>query len=207
MRPLSCLDERSSVLVADTSVAINLNASGCASAILRALPYAMVIVDVVISELESGREKGRKDAELTAALIAAKQLERISLGNLGLRHFEDLVVGLAAETLDDGEAATLAAALERRAVALIDEKKAARIAGERFPNLRLASTLDIFAHATVCAALGPEVLEGAVFRALTEARMQVPKSHIEWVYELIGVEKASMCPSLPRLRRGGMPSG
>jgi predicted nucleic acid-binding protein len=201
MRPLSCLDDASALLVADTSVAINLTASSSAPEILHALPYKIVIVDVILKELEIGRERERRDAELTNFLVRSKHLEVVSLGDDGWVHFEDLVTGAAAETLDDGEAATIAYALERSGVSVIDEDKATHICSLRHPSLLIASSLDLFGHPMVCEALGSERLADAVFSALQGARMRVLPRHHQWVFDLIGAERAALCPSLPRFLR------
>jgi predicted nucleic acid-binding protein len=202
MRPLSCLNEASALLVADTSTVINLNASGSAPEIWHALPYKIAIVDVIQKELEFGRERGRRDAELTSSLVAANHLEVVSLGDAGWTHFERLVTGAAAETLDDGEAATIAYAIELSGAAVIDENKATKICTRRYPSLLVASTLDLFGHPMVCEALGAEHLAEAVFLALREARMRVLPRHHQWVLDLIGLERAALCPSLPRFLRG-----
>jgi predicted nucleic acid-binding protein len=186
------------LLIADTSVAINLNATGCAAEILQALPYRVAVVDVVLGELEFGRQRGRRDADLTAALIAGKHIEVVVLGKIGLGHFEQLVVGAAAETLDDGEAATLAGALELGGTAVIDEGKALRICSSRFGGLATASSLDLLGHPAVCKTLGHDRLAEAAFLALREARMRVFGGHLEWVVELVGRNRAAECPSLPR---------
>ncbi|MCW5692313.1 MAG: hypothetical protein KIT48_08110 [Pseudolabrys sp.] len=196
MRPLSCLSEASELLVADTSVAINLNATGYAAQVMEALPYRIVIVDSVQTELEYGRQRGRNDADRTAALVAAKHLKIVRLGEKGLGVFEGLVVGSAAETLDDGEAATLAHAVESSGVAVIDERKALRIAAVRYPKLVTASTMDLLGHPYVCDALGEPALADAVFCALRDARMRVFPPHAEWAVKLIGAEWAAQCPSL-----------
>ncbi|MEA2823441.1 MAG: hypothetical protein QOJ86_5445 [Bradyrhizobium sp.] len=198
MRPLSCLDEACALLVADTSTVINLNASGSAAEILHALPYKIAIVDVVQQELDVGRERGRRDAQLTSFLVAANHLEVASLGESGWTHFEQLVTGAAAETLDDGEAATIAYALELSGAAVIDENKATKICARRYPSLLVASSLDLFGHPMVCDVLGPKRLAEAVFLALREARMRVLPRHHKWVLDLIGLERAALCPSLPR---------
>jgi len=100
-----------------------------------------------------------------------------------------LVAGSAADTLDDGEAATLACALERGGIAVIDERKALRLCGARFPGLATASSLDLLSHGAVVGALGTKALAEAVFRALRDARMQVFDRHLDWAVELIGKEK------------------
>ncbi|MET4072466.1 hypothetical protein ABID58_007295 [Bradyrhizobium sp. S3.2.6] len=49
------------------------------------------------------------------------------------------------------------------------------------------------------APLGDDKLAGAVFSALTEARMQVREHQFGWVANLIGSERIAACASLRRL--------
>ena len=201
----SCLDERTAPVVADTSVIINLNATGCADAILRALPNRCVVVDDVAFELQAGLRTGHGDADALSALIARRRVEQVQLGNAGMPHFASLVSGPAVETLDDGEAATIACAVERDAIALIDERKAVRICAARFPNLAVGCTVDVLAQRNVRTALGSR-LDDAVFNALDRGRMQVPDRYGRWVVDRIGRERAAECLSLPkRFRAGGPP--
>ena len=201
----SCLDERTAAVVADTSVIINLNATGCAESILRALPNPCVVVEDVALELAIGRQTGRRDADALTVLIDQHLVEHVRLRDTGISHFATLVSGSAAETLDDGEAATIAYAIERSAVALIDERKAIRICTERFPDLAVGCTIDVLAHRHVQASLGPPLAD-AVFNALDRGRMRVPEQYGQWVVDLIGEERAAGCRSLPkRFRAGGSP--
>ena len=203
----SCLDGRAGSVFADTSVVINLHATGRAEAILRALPNRIVVVEEVVRELEEGRRTGRTDAGALADWIADGLVETARLGAAGMRDFAALVGGRAAETLDDGEAATVAGALEREAVALIDDRKAIRICGDRFPNLPTACTVDVLAQRGVQAACGRDGLAEAIFGALYRGRMRVPEHYGPWVVEVIGRERAAMCRSLPkRFRPGGAAS-
>ena len=98
----SCLNDPTVAVVADTSVVINLNATGFAQAILDALPNPFVVVEEVAIELEGGRRNGRKATDGLNALIAAGQVEIVRLGSDGMLHFGGLVSGPAADTLDDG---------------------------------------------------------------------------------------------------------
>ena len=197
MVPRSCLDDRPAPVVADTSVVINLNATGCFDAILRALPNRCVVVEAVSLELQAGRRTGRRDADALAALIDQHLVELTQLGDFGMSDFESLVSGSAAETLDDGEAATIACAIERSAVALIDDRKAIRICAERFPNLAVGCTVDVLAQRHVQVALGRQLGE-VVFNALERGRMRVPDRYGPWVVDLIGQERAAGCRSLPK---------
>jgi predicted nucleic acid-binding protein len=199
----TCLTDPSALLVADASTVINLNATGCAPRLLKALPNRMVVVDVVQEELGQGRQRQRQDADLLAELVKAKLVEIVNLDDQGERYFEQLVVGDAKDTLDDGEAATIAYAGSLKGIALIDETKAMRVCADRFPGWRLACTVDIFSHPDVRVALGNDGLSDAVFNALNHGRMRVFPQYVEWVVKLIGLDRAELCKSLPKLARRG----
>ena len=194
----SCLNDPVAPIVADASVVINLNATKCAATILDALPNRVLVVEEVAIELEAGRPKGRCDSDGLNTLVAAGQIEIVRLENEGLRHFAGLVSGPAEDTLDDGEAATLAYALQHRATAAIDERKANKICSERFGSLPTGSTVDLLAHAAIAAALGRAGLAEAVFNALFVGRMRVPTQYVDWVVNLIGLDRTRKCVSLPK---------
>jgi predicted nucleic acid-binding protein len=198
---LSCLTDPTAKLVLDASAVINLNATGHAQGILRALARDLIVTDVVLGELQEDSQNGRKDSEITAGLIAAGLLRVENIDALSQTIFEDLVIGHGPDTLDDGEAATIAFGVERGVVPVLDERKARRMCTERFPGIVIASTVDLLCHDTVAAALGTKVLADAVFAALQQARMRTLPRHEEWVVGLIGTERARLCPSLPRRSR------
>lgn len=201
MKCQSWLSDQSSVLVADASVAINLIATGRAAAIMSALPNRLVVVEQVALELKSGHRTGRNHMDGLQALVSLGHIEVVHLGSTGQEQFGQLVAGDAATTLDDGEAATIAYAVEHRMTALIDERKATRICGERFGFLSFGCTVDLLAHGEVGSALGRADLSEAVFNALYHGRMRVPTCHREWVVALIGTDRARRCSSLPRFVR------
>ena len=194
----TCLTDPSVVIVADTSTVINLNATGCAREIIRAIPNKFVVVAVAAAELNEGRRRGRRDADLLAELVGDRMLEIVELDDSASAHFENLVVGHAAMTLDDGEAATIAYAVNRQATPVIDERKATRICTEQYPALRVGCTVDILAHSGVERYLGKEMLANAVFNALQKGRMRVLSQHVKWVIELVGPARAAACASLPK---------
>ena len=195
--PISLIDPLIT-LVADTSTVINLIATGCAPTILAALPNPIVAVDVIPNELDTGRSRGRLHAERLKEIVAAGHIEIVALGDTGWLHFETLVAGPALETLDDGEAATIAYAAEQGAVAILDEKKGTRICSARFPNVVSVSTVDILLHPKVREALGDETFTDAIFAALRDARMAVFPHHLDEVLRLIGPERAARCSSLSK---------
>ena len=116
-----------------------------------------------------------------------------------------LVAGPAAETLDDGEAATISCAVEYGAVAAIDDAKAVALCARKYPKLAIASSVDLFARA-VMAALGKGPLGNAIYAALRSARMRVPRHHEGWVVGMIGDARAGSCPSLRGVLRSDLPA-
>ena len=203
----SCLRGRTVPVIADTRVVINLNATKCkcAETILDALPNPFLVVSEVVLELESGRQTGRDDAAALKEWRTSGRVQIVPLGDAGMGHFFNLVSGPAAQTLDDGEAATIAHALETKppAIPLIDERKANRICAHRFADLVTGSTVDLLAQNDVQAALGRARLADAVFDALLGGRMRVLPHHVNWVVNLIGLGRAKQCESLPRSVRSG----
>jgi predicted nucleic acid-binding protein len=197
---LSCLTKNTE-FVLDTSVMINLLATGHATTILNALGMPVVVTGNVVREIERGAVNGRPEFELLTAMVNEGVLRVEELEDQMLATLLDLVSGGTAESLDDGEAATLAFAHGSGLCAAIDEKKATRLAAVRFESLKLVTTIDILAHESVRRSLGDELLADATLRALRLARMQVRKHQFEWVAELVGPKNVDACSSLRRLAK------
>ena len=201
MTPLKSLLDPPSLLCIDASAAINLNASGAAERIIAALPAGVMITEAAYGELKVCRKTGRDDGAMCEALVANGSLTRASLSVAAEEAFLRLTVGAAAETLDDGEAATIAHAQAVSAIAVIDERKGGLLAAKLFPSLRVASTIDLMAEPSVLAALGADELGEAVFRALQQARMRLPEMYFDWAERTIGVARLAQCESIPLDRR------
>jgi predicted nucleic acid-binding protein len=195
------LSKPSGRLVADASAIINLNATQYAAEILHALPERVIVVDIVAGELEGGRKKGRQDAAMLTELSNSGLVDIATLGDAGYLLFEHLVVGSASATLDDGEAATIAYAVEQTLGVAVDDNKARRICREQYSAVPMRCSVEIFQHPAVQKSLGRERLLSAVLNALQTARMRVLPEHIDWVIHLIGESNARSCRSLPRRNR------
>ncbi|MBY0562427.1 hypothetical protein [Hyphomicrobium sp.] len=183
--------------VIDTSVAINLEASHIAVEIFEALGRPVVIVDTVPAELEGGRGHGAKVHHAIADWQRRSLAIVVQLSAAGNETFESLIAGSAAATLDDGEAATIAHAVDTAAIAVIDEAKARKISAERFSALVVASSTDLILDPLVLAALGKDRVADGLFYALIGARMRVPRERHAEVVHLIGRERLPQCLSLP----------
>jgi predicted nucleic acid-binding protein len=191
------------MMIADASVWINLVATGAPHRILQALPWPLAITDVALDELDRGRPKGRRSADEVVALIHMGLSEVVPLVSEDEALFLSLVAGAASQTLDDGEAATLACAVRLGAGVVIDERKATSLAGLRFAALEVRSTCDLLLGPNVRSALGGAGLGDALFGALIGARMRVSDDHVPTVINLIG-DRAEACLSIPaRFRTQG----
>lgn len=182
-------------LVLDTSVLINLHASTYGKEVLAALPNEILVPEIVVSELahDSGRENG--DYQFIQMLIATSTVGLIELDQREYDLFGSLVSG--SPSLDDGESATIAVAICRSYLPVIDERKGRRQAQAHIPGKQPAWSLDLFRHPKVVEELGRELSIRALYLALRDGRMRIHESHCEAVVDLLGVQKAIDCTSLP----------
>lgn len=188
-------------LVGDASFWVSIVASGRSEDILRAIPNPMLITDIAVEELERGRARGRYTFDGVQSLIASSLLSVVTCPEEAEEVYYNLVGGDAAETLDDGEACTLAYALYSSSCAVIDEKKATALARRRYPALPLLSTSDLMLSALVQSAIGMEGAATALFEALMGARMRVPPHLVEEVCTILGEDRVGQCRSLPQRQR------
>lgn len=184
-------------LIADASSLINLHACKVDDLLLSKLPHSFIVSKNAADELERGRKKGYADADKLFENAEAGLLTIKSMSDFALGIWESLICGEAYDTLDDGEAATLALAVEHSGIALIDEQKALRIAKERFPEIEVVSTVGLLLHPDTTAILGKQGQTCAIFCALTEAKMNVPAPLVERVAALLGPEMLRECRSIP----------
>ena len=193
--------DSSSPLAIDASVTINLSACGMGREILRVIGRRIIVADVISDELKNNPSPGRDDAGQLRSWIEEGLIDEIALASIDDTVFQGLVAGSAAETLDDGEAATIALAIAHAAIAVLDERKAIRICAERHPTVLMGSTADLLLHPRVLAEFGESAIGDAIFAALTGARMRVLQDNLAKVLGLLGAERTALCPSLPRSSR------
>lgn len=188
-------------LVADASVWINIIAGGQAATILRAMAQPPILPRIVLGELERGRDKGRATAERMAELIEMGLVEVAELHADAEGLFMGLVVGSISETLDDGEAATLAHAIQIGGTAMIDERKAIGLAGRRFPTLPIISSAELMLSPVSRGVLNEEQIAVMLHTALQNARMRVPDEYLVEVCQILGPGRTADCTSLPAVMR------
>lgn len=185
--------------VFDASVIINLLGSGVAERILRVLPGSRIVVENTSREVMRHPLDRTSRADPVVSLIAAGLLEKVSLTTESLATFMGLVGAESPNDLGDGESAAIAVAHHLQLAVALDERKARRIARDRFAGIPLVSSVDIFALPEVASDLGNDLAD-AVHSALINARMRVLPENEAWVRMLLG-DRADEAPSLRRRKR------
>lgn len=135
-------------LVLDASSGLNLLGTGCAAEILRALPHEVVVTDKALYEIERDPLTGTPGSFVMEQLRAAGLLRVVNLSEPAYACYLSLVGAPSPDGLDDGEAATVAHAIDVGAAPVLDERKATRIAGSLCSSTPVC-TLDLIAHSFV----------------------------------------------------------
>lgn len=194
---LRASDIRTVDLVADASVWINLAASGRMEDILSALSVPVGVPLIALQELKRGQARGYDAFTQVDRLVQIGLVVALNLESQDESLFLELVSGETAETLDDGEAATLALSVRMNAMAAIDERKATTLAGRLFKGLVVRSTTELMFDALPHDDQAGGPLADALFGALKGARMRVPQHLQARVAEVLGPDRVRDCPSLP----------
>jgi hypothetical protein len=181
----------------DASVWINILATGFAKEILGSFEDPPIVVDVTANEVRRHPLEPATITQPLEQLIADGLMSRHVLDEAAYATFVSLVGAAPPDDLGDGEAATLSFAQQSERAAAIDERKARRIAAERFPEMEVVSTVSLLRSEAVGRALGDR-LPDAVFSALSIARMRVLKIDAAWIVDCVGLERARSCRSVAR---------
>jgi len=187
---------------------INLLSSGLAGELLRCFPNQAFVSETVILEPDQGRRSGWPHADQLDVLISQGVVKPLLLSPSSTTTFESLVIGPAALTLDDGEAATIALALEHQGCAVIDERKAQRFLHDRFQSIQSLTTIGLFRHPLLLDQIGAHRIGTGIFHALVNARMSIRPEDRDWVFSILSPEQIAHCPSIPsclRISNGTMP--
>jgi predicted nucleic acid-binding protein len=194
----SSLIDISEPLVLDTSVLINLHACKHGERILAAIPNNIVITDVVAGELEQQTSGGNGECSFLKSLFADGFAALEKLTDTEYKLFQTLVS--TSPSLDDGEAATIAVAVTRNLLPIVDERKG-RSRAEGLMRTGLPGwSLDLFCHPATFASLGNHAAVEALYFSLRDSRMRIPLESTDSVIELIGMERSRDCICLPGYR-------
>lgn len=191
-------DEDLSTLVIDTSTVINLHASAHGNAILAALPAKVIIPAVVALELEKETSRSTGERDFVNGLASSGLITIAAMSDEETDTFVELTS--ISPSLDDGEAATIAIAVSRNLIPVLDERKGRKRAAG-IPMLEVPWwSLDLFLHRTVLDALGDGRAKEALYLALAKGRMRIPSDQVDTIVYLIGIDRARECTCLPNYR-------
>lgn len=192
----SSLTDIAEPLVLDTSVLINLHACRYGEQILTAIPNDILVPGIVAGELEHETSRRNGEHSFLHALVAKGIVTRTDLIDAEYEIFYELTS--TAPSLDDGEAATIAVAVARDFLPIIDEKRGR--ARAHVKGRASGWSLDIFRHPTATTVLGDQSAIDALYFALRDGRMRIPPESVDSVVALIGIERSRDCTCLPGYR-------
>lgn len=192
------LNNLTPTIVLDASVVINILACGDAARLLKTLNRNVVLPKQVVDEIAREPVRHADDANSFPRLLQSGLLQPRELEDAQYLRFLDLVGAAAPDTLGDGEAATIVTAEQLQCMAIIDERKATRIArGRRSPHLT-ACTLDLYSCSQLASTYSKDDLAALVFNSMQHARMRIPVDRRHWVVDLIGEDNAKQCTCFSR---------
>ena len=192
------LNSLTQTIVLDSSVVINLLACGDAARFLKRLDCNVVLPRQVVNEVHREPVQHPDSANSFPSLLQAGLLQLYELEDEHYLKFLDLVGAAPPDSLGDGEAATIAAAEHLQCTAIIDERKATRIARNRRNVSLTACTIDLYAYSLATAKYSKEETASLVFNSMQHARMRIPQERRAWILDLIGEERARQCTCFPK---------
>jgi predicted nucleic acid-binding protein len=173
---LSILKNEGTPIFLDTSVLINLVVADCIEEMPTALNCPLLISEHVLKEFTHDPRDNSDGRPIVENLIKTGIVKIASFSPIQNDLFFDFVGALPPDGLGDGEAGTLACAIDS-GFAAIDEKKARKIATRDFPALKLCFTLDLLCAPRSYKFWGEAVVNNFVRLAKIKGRMRVPN---EW---------------------------
>ena len=194
----SLIDERKPFAL-DTSVLINLHACTLGDQILAAIPNDIVVPRIVAEELENETSRENGEQNFLFDLITNHKVTVVDLAGKELELFEDLTSG--SPSLDDGEAATIAIAVRRELLPVIDEKKGRKCAAKLLNRQNPAWSLDLLRHPVVLGALPETQCTNALYLALRDGRMRIPREKSRTIINILGINRALECRCLPNYKQ------
>lgn len=164
------------VLLNDCSVLLNLLAADCLAGITADTGWQFAICPAVLYEVKKLRDAhtGEMVEVDVAPLIASGLLHVLELSG----DEEQALYVEQSIVVDDGEAMSIAIAVNRRLELAIDDKQAANHTRRSFPEIKLWSTPDILKQWQETGRAGAGVLREAIRLIELRARYFPPRSHI-----------------------------
>ncbi|MFM0453907.1 hypothetical protein PQR21_26275 [Paraburkholderia nemoris] len=159
-------------LVLDASVLFNLLGTGIAKELLQALAVPCWVEERTAAEIRRLPGQRTESAPLQP-LLDDGCLKLCRMSTRGYETYLSLLSGPSTDTLDDGESAAIAMAVEGLGSVVLDDKKARRILAIRFPGFVSGTSLSLIIEAARRATWNEQKLRDAVTMARDVSRMAV----------------------------------
>jgi predicted nucleic acid-binding protein len=159
-------------LVLDASVLFNLLGTGMPKELLQALGVVCWVEERTAAEVRRMPRQRTESAPLQP-LLDDGSLKVCRMSERAYETYLSLLSGPSTDTLDDGESAAIAIAVEGLGSVVLDDKKARRILAARFPRVASGTSLSLIIEAARRAAWSEEKLRDAVTVARDVSRMAV----------------------------------
>lgn len=195
---LSSLADDHRPLVLDTSVLVNLHASGHGEQVLSVIENDIVIADAVALELEHETSRRNGEQGFLRGLTGCGKITVVDLTTAEYELFAALSGGPS--SLDDGEAATIAIAVHRGFRPVVDERKGRARAAALMNGEQPAWSIDLLRHPQIVHSLGEQLASEAIYLALRHGRMRIPSDSADYIVTLIGHNRAFECTCLPNFK-------
>jgi predicted nucleic acid-binding protein len=159
-------------LILDASVLFNLLGTGTPKELLRALDVPCWVEERTAAEVRRMPGQRTESAPLQPLLMDGC-LKLCRMSERAYETYLSLLSGPPTDTLDDGESAAIAMAVEGLGSVVLDDKKARRILAARFPGFASGTSLSLIIEAARRAAWSEQELRDAVTMARNVSRMAV----------------------------------
>lgn len=190
------LEHNTTTLVLDTSVLLNLFSCNYGLRICKCLPNKILLSNIVLDEFWSRYEINEKK-RFIEYLDNENLIDCYTIDDLYLiwNFYELRNSGLGL-----GEIATIDIASKHKLIPVIDEKKATKVAKNQYGLSKVARSTDIIMHRSVYNNFTYVEYVDSIFYALYNSRMHIEYELREKIVDLIGIERANLCPSIPKIR-------
>lgn len=191
----SCLAGKDSTFVLDTSVLIYLQSCSSGKLILESVSNRLVIAKEASDEILDSDHSYEASKLFAQSVIDSELVHNVLLSDNERKIYEKLI-GRETRSLGKGEAATIAVAYERGHTAVIDDRKARKIAENEFGLPLIGRSYDILVHPDVQSILDYETFKENIVQALQIEDIAFDKNIKNDIIRFIGIENARKRQSL-----------
>jgi predicted nucleic acid-binding protein len=184
------------LLVLDASAIINLLGCGSPHLLLGALSDRCVVEENTLKEVIRDPFTNRSAEQTIGILVSNRKLTVQRMSAPAYSQYLNLVSAEPRDALGRGESAALAHANDISAVVVLDDRKARRLGGARFPDCPQWTSIGLFREASEAVGMSPQQIGLLIQLACEKARMHVLDDDRVWVEGLQTLPIGQSAPTL-----------